>query len=99
AAQGVTKDSFVAVMMSRRKEFPVSIVAVQKAGGVYVPMDSEYPNDRLLYMLENSESKVLITERKIYESKKKEGDFHADRVLFVDEFDFEKDRTLNVQPP
>ncbi|MDD4919571.1 MAG: amino acid adenylation domain-containing protein [Bacteroidales bacterium] len=99
AAQGVTKDSFVAVMMSRRKEFPVSIVAVQKAGGAYVPMDSEYPNDRLLYMLENSESKVLITERKIYESKKKEGDFHADRVLFVDEFDFEKDRTLNVQPP
>ncbi|MFA5769607.1 MAG: amino acid adenylation domain-containing protein, partial [Bacteroidales bacterium] len=98
-AQGVTKESFVAVMMSRRKEYVVSIVAIQKAGGAYVPMDNEYPNDRLLYMLENSESKVLITERKIYESKKKEGDFHVDRVLFVDEFDFEKERVLNVQPP
>ncbi len=99
AAMGVVPGAFVAVMMSRRKEYVVSIVAIQKAGGAYVPMDSEYPNDRLLYMLENSESKVLITERKIYESKKKEGDFHVDSVLFVDEFDFEKERILDVQPP
>ncbi|NLH23699.1 MAG: AMP-binding protein, partial [Bacteroidales bacterium] len=69
ATLGVAPGTFVAVMMSRRKEFVVSIVAIQKAGGAYVPMDSEYPNDRLLYMLENSESKVLITERRIYESK------------------------------
>ena len=99
AAMGVVPGAFVAVMMSRRKEYVVSIVAIQKAGGAYVPMDSEYPNDRLLYMLENSESKVLITERKIYESKKKEGDFHVESVLFVDEFDFEKERILDVQPP
>jgi len=98
ATLGVAPGTFVAVMMSRRKEFVVSIVAIQKAGGAYVPMDSEYPNDRLLYMLENSESKVLITERTIYESKKMEGAFQADRVLFIDEFDFDKERVLNVQP-
>ena len=99
ALQGVVPGTFVAVMMSRRKEYVVGIIAIQKAGGAYVPMDSEYPGDRLLYMLENSESKVLITERDIYESKRKEGDFHVDHVIFVDEFDFEKERSLNVQPP
>ena len=53
--QGVTTDTFVGIMMPRRKEFLLSVLAVQNAGGAYVPMDSEYPNDRLLYMLEDSE--------------------------------------------
>ncbi|MFA4997436.1 MAG: amino acid adenylation domain-containing protein, partial [Bacteroidales bacterium] len=97
--RGVLPGTFVAVMMSRCKEFLVSILAIQKAGGAYVPMDSEYPNDRLLYMLENSGAKALITERNMYESKSQAGDFYVERVLFADEFDFEKDRILNLQPP
>lgn len=96
--RGVLPGTFVAVMMSRCKEFLVSILAIQKAGGAYVPMDSEYPNDRLLYMLENSGA-ALITERNMYESKSQAGDFYVERVLFADEFDFEKDRILNLQPP
>ncbi|WP_148046825.1 AMP-binding protein, partial [Pseudomonas rhodesiae] len=32
-----------------------------KAGGVYVPLDIEYPRDRLLYMLEDSRAQLLLT--------------------------------------
>jgi non-ribosomal peptide synthetase component F len=86
-------------MMSRRKEYVVSILAVQKAGGAYIPLDSEYPVDRLLYMLENSESKVLITERALYQDKQRTGNFLVNQVLYVDEFDFDKERHLTIQPP
>ncbi|MDD3811824.1 MAG: amino acid adenylation domain-containing protein [Bacteroidales bacterium] len=97
--QGVSPNTFVAVMMSRRKEYVVSILAVQKAGGAYIPLDSEYPVDRLLYMLENSESKVLITERALYQDKQRTGNFLVNQVLYVDEFDFDKERHLTIQPP
>ena len=41
---GVSTDTFVAIMLPRRKEFLVAVFAVFKAGGAYIPLDSEYPN-------------------------------------------------------
>jgi len=99
ATLGVVPGTFVAVMLIRCKEFVVSILAIQKAGGAYIPMDSEYPNDRLLYMLENSESKVLVTQRELYRSKQQAGNFEVNQVLFVDEFDFTAFAKCEIQPP
>ncbi len=59
-----------------------------KSGGAYVPMDCEYPIDRLEYMLQDSEAKVLLTTHSIYEAKQKEGTFEVDNVLFLDDMDF-----------
>ena len=98
-ALGVSADTFVAVMLPRQKEFMVCVLAVLKAGGAYVPMDHEYPNDRLLYMIRNSEARVLITGSRMYADKQKDGDFSVKNVLFADEFDFNAvpvDTTLPV---
>ena len=57
---GVVQDSVVAIMLPRRKEFIIAVLGVFKAGGAYVALDSEYPAERLQYMLEDSEAKVLI---------------------------------------
>ena len=89
-AAGVQPNDFVCVMLDRFKEFPLSVLAIHKAGAAYTPMDFEYPNERLQYMLENSESKVLITSHDVLESKKKEGDFETGnvQVIFVEDIDF-----------
>ena len=58
---GTADRPFVGIMLQRRKEFFISVVAVQKAGAAYVPMDCEYPADRLAYMLEDSRARVLVT--------------------------------------
>lgn len=81
---GVTQNAFVGIMLPRRKEFMVSVIGTMKAGGAYVPLDNEYPQDRIEYMLEDSEAKVLITEKNIYEQK----GIHVDNVIFIDQFDF-----------
>jgi amino acid adenylation domain-containing protein/thioester reductase-like protein len=86
---GVVPNSFVAVMLSRSKEFMVSLLAIFKAGGAYVPLDSEYPNDRLIYMLENSQSKLLITESHLLKQKQETGVFKAEQVLLIDQFNFD----------
>ena len=85
---GVKPDDFVCVMLDRTKEFPLSVLAIHKAGAAYTPLDFEYPNERLSYMLENSESKVLITSHDVLEAKKEEGNFDtaAARTFFIDDF-------------
>src|SRR5574344_510912 len=85
---GVSKDNFVCLMLPRILDFEISILGVFKSGGAYVPLDSDYPNERLLYMLEDSESKVLITTHALFEEKQQSGDFHAANVLFMDDMDW-----------
>ena len=85
---GVEKNDFVCVMLDRVKEFPLSVLAIHKAGAAYTPLDFEYPNERLSYMLENSESKVLITSHAVLEAKEAEGEFRtaAAKTFFIDDF-------------
>ena len=59
---GVDENHFVAVKMGHVKEFVPAIIGIQKAGSAYVPVDPEYPKDRIDYMLEDSEAKVVLTE-------------------------------------
>ncbi|NMZ19529.1 non-ribosomal peptide synthetase [Pseudomonas rhodesiae] len=60
-ARGVGAEVRVAIAMPRSAEIMVAFLAVMKAGGVYVPLDIEYPRDRLLYMLEDSCAQLLLT--------------------------------------
>ena len=85
---GVQPNDFVCVMLDRKKEFPLSVLAIHKAGAAYTPLDFEYPNERLSYLLENSESKVLITTHDVLEAKQAEGDLHtaAAKTFFIDDF-------------
>ena len=85
---GVEPNDFVCVMLDRFKEFPLSVLAIHKAGAAYTPLDFEYPNERLSYMLENSESKVLITTHDVLAAKQAEGNFStaAAKTFFIDDF-------------
>lgn len=59
---GVTIETPVGIMVKRSEIFPVCTLAVLKAGGVCQPLDSNYPEDRLLYMLEDSKAPVVIAD-------------------------------------
>ena len=60
--RGVKPGDFVAVKLPRRVSFAVAIIAVQKCGAGYVPLDPEYPQDRLDYMVSDSQSKLVVVE-------------------------------------
>ncbi|HEV8581215.1 MAG TPA: amino acid adenylation domain-containing protein [Thermoanaerobaculia bacterium] len=59
---GVGPEARVAVCLSRGPELLVAILAVWKAGGAFVPLDPAYPRDRLAWMLEDSQPRVVLTE-------------------------------------
>ena len=50
-------------MVHRSLEVIVAILAVMKAGGAYIPIDPNFPKDRVDYMLDSSHSNVLLIQK------------------------------------
>jgi arthrofactin-type cyclic lipopeptide synthetase B len=61
---GVGPDALVAICVERSLEMVVGLIAILKAGGAYVPMDPSYPQERLVYMLEDSAPVAVLTHAK-----------------------------------
>lgn len=60
----VQPDHIVGIMMERSLEMIIAMLAILKAGGAYLPIDPDYPTDRIVYLLEDSSSRLLLTQRK-----------------------------------
>jgi amino acid adenylation domain-containing protein len=59
--QGIGPDTIVAVMMERSISMIAALLGVLKAGGAYLPIDPDYPQERIRYMLEDSAAHILVT--------------------------------------
>ena len=64
-ALGVGPEVLVAVCMERTVEMVVGLLAVLKAGGAYLPLDPAYPRERLAFILEEAQVRVVLTQRSI----------------------------------
>jgi len=60
---GVRPDMRVGIVMERSLEMVVGILGILKAGGAYLPLDPEYPAQRLAYMVEDSGIELLLSHR------------------------------------
>ncbi|WP_339305528.1 amino acid adenylation domain-containing protein [Paenibacillus sp. FSL R5-0519] len=58
---GVTAESSVPVMMAGSIELIITILAVFKAGGTYIPLHPEYPLERVRHILMASNARILLT--------------------------------------
>lgn len=96
-SQKIGRNDIVGIMVNRSLEMIISILAVLKSGACYIPIDPEYPQDRIEYMLNNSNAKLLLT------FKRWENKVTFDNKLFV-ELDNElynsnKDNLININKP
>ncbi|GAB4045355.1 non-ribosomal peptide synthetase [Spirosoma litoris] len=63
---GTKQKAVVGVVLDRSPELVITLLAVLKAGAAYVPIDPEYPHDRVEFMLADSSASVLITAKKYH---------------------------------
>ena len=59
--QQINPGDVVGLAVDRSPEMVISLLAILKAGAVYVPLDPNYPEERILYMLRDARAKLLIT--------------------------------------
>jgi amino acid adenylation domain-containing protein len=64
---GVKPEARVAICVERGLEMIVGLLAILKAGAAYVPLDPAYPQERLQYMLKESQPVTLLTQAKARE--------------------------------
>ena len=63
--KGVKRGSFIAIKTDRVKEFAIGFLGAHKACCAYVPVDISYPEKRISYMLEDSDSAMILDEEGI----------------------------------
>ncbi|EJL94065.1 amino acid adenylation enzyme/thioester reductase family protein [Herbaspirillum sp. CF444] len=65
---GVTPNVVVGICMQRSIELVVGLLAIQKAGGAYLPLDPSYPDARLRYMMDDARITLLLTHPAVAQS-------------------------------
>ena len=66
-SKGVQAGDLVGICVDRSELMLVNLYAIMKAGAGYVPLDPAYPNDRLQYMCDHSELKLIVTHSSLAE--------------------------------
>jgi amino acid adenylation domain-containing protein len=61
--EGVRPDVLVGICVDRSVELVVGLLGILKAGGTYVPIDPQYPRERRAFMLQDSNSPIILTEK------------------------------------
>ena len=61
----IQPDDLVGIKLERSEQMIISMLGILKSGGAYVPIDPGYPEERISYMLEDSQCKVLIDKKEI----------------------------------
>ena len=78
--KGIKSGDIVGVALDRSPEMLIVLLAVMKSGVAYLPLDTNYPQDRVAFMLTDSSATMLITSRNYY----KRFHSHAPEILIED---------------
>jgi amino acid adenylation domain-containing protein/thioester reductase-like protein len=77
---GVGLETLVGICVERSPAMIIGILGILKAGGAYVPLDPAYPQERLAFMLEDSQVPVLLTQNHLIPSLPK----HQSQIICLD---------------
>src|SRR5690606_6045729 len=79
----IEADDLIGIQLERSLDMIVSILGVLKSGGAYVPIDTEYPEDRIFYMLEDSNCKALLDTRNMTIFKTQARDYGKENLPII----------------
>ncbi|EAQ35218.1 probable non-ribosomal peptide synthetase [Nitrobacter sp. Nb-311A] len=99
-AQDIGPDCLVGIALARSPETMVALLAVLKAGAAYLPLDPDYPAERLVHMLRDSGARLVLTESEQLKSLSPVLDEIAVETLCIDRpslFAGEDTGNLNIE--
>ncbi|MGH8672245.1 MAG: non-ribosomal peptide synthetase, partial [Burkholderiales bacterium] len=91
---GVRPDTLVAIHTERSLEMVAGMLGILKTGAAYVPLDPSYPQERLAFMLQDTQAPVVLTQRRLVAGVPPS---HA-TLLCLDEIDWETGRGSQDNP-
>ncbi len=61
---GVKENTFIGLLTGRSVEMMIGILGIMKAGGAYLPLDPEYPAERIEFMLQDADVPLIVAQEK-----------------------------------
>lgn len=77
----VKRGDLVGLCVERSCDFLIGVIGILKTGAAYVPMDAHYPQERITYMRENSQAKIIVSQQALQE---KLGEATTFKPIFID---------------
>ncbi|WP_367865339.1 amino acid adenylation domain-containing protein [Pedobacter sp. WC2423] len=87
--KGVKADSIVSILIDRSIETVIGMLGVLKAGGAYLPIDIDYPKERIDYLLKDSGSELVLMSRRFVYALREDLDY-----LYIEDLEFVEKRSL-----
>ncbi|BAY81672.1 peptide synthetase [Calothrix parasitica NIES-267] len=94
--QGVKPDMLVGICVERNPLMLIGLLGILKAGGAYVPIDAKLPNNRIAFMLGDSQVSILITQEKILAQLP---NYSAQMICLDSEWEWENISKLSINNP
>ena len=89
--EGALPNETVGIIMNPSVEMIVSVLGVLKSGAAYVPIDTNYPTERINYILKDSRCSIVVTQADLMDTI----DFSG-RIVNMDILSWEKEKTTNI---
>jgi amino acid adenylation domain-containing protein/thioester reductase-like protein len=80
-ARDVGRNPIIGMLMPRGPEMIIAMCAIWKVGGAFLPLDANYPDDRLIYMAQDSDVRIIVS---VSELKDRWNIFDGMDVMFVE---------------
>ncbi|MHC5597800.1 MAG: amino acid adenylation domain-containing protein [Nostoc sp.] len=99
--QQLPDNPLIAICVERSPEMVISLFGILKAGGAYLPIDPNYPQERIRFMLEDSGARILLTHSQVKDKlaiaarQNKQTLPHSQKILSLDKDNFANQSTDN----
>lgn len=91
----VGKEDIVGIMLEPSEFVLSGLLGILKSGAAYLPVDPDYPEERIEYMLEDSKAEILLTQRSLADKVK----FSGKTICIDDDFSYESMEFVSENKP
>ncbi len=85
SVHGVKRGDFVAIKSERNEDMAVMLLGILKSGGVYLPIDEEFPEERVAYIFSDSGCEIFITDDEIAKIKQKKENYSKENLSIIND--------------
>ncbi len=83
--QGVRPGDRVGIFLDRSVHMLIGVLGIVKSGAAYVPLDTDYPDSRLTYIIEDAAISNLVVDKKNCDTAKSWGAVSDDKLFIIDD--------------
>lgn len=84
-AKGIGARDIVALVCDRSEHMITGMLGILKAGAAYLPVDADFPDERIQYILKDSSAKLILTTKNVLNEKQEYFKQDAHPILLLDE--------------